>query len=73
MVLDIKVFDQDAIIFLLSDTANRSPNQLYGIEMSLLNLLSLLRRVTGSDDRVCEGSYSQDQRGGDASQEHDTS
>jgi len=60
MVLDIKVLDQNAIIFFLRDTTDRSPNQLYGIEMGLLYLLSLLRRVTGSDDRVREGSYSQD-------------
>jgi hypothetical protein len=52
MVVDVKVLDQDAVVLLFRDIIDCGANELYSIEVSLANLLALLRRVAPNDYRA---------------------
>ena len=80
MVIDVEVFDEDAVVLIFASIADRDPNELHSIEVGLANLLALLRRVAADDIRAviniqrrrtrsggwfCESACNQRQRGED--------
>ena len=84
MVIDVEVFDEDAVVLIFASIADRDPNELHSIEVCLANLLALLWRVAADDIRaviniqrwrirsgrwLCESACNQRQRGEHACQE----
>ena len=53
MVVYIEIPHEDAVVLLLRNTADRSPNELYSVQMCPVDLLFLLRRVAANDSWAC--------------------
>ena len=64
MVVDIEILDQDAIVLLFRDIIDCGANERYSIEMRLVNLFALLRRVAANDLRARFSNVRWNVRGG---------